>query len=101
MSLDKKLVALSKGPETIMLKDLVGRPPAPIVAARRVTTRYGKAAIVVDIRQDGVISSVFLPNNYCETLDDDELEALIRNNYNLTVAAKDGRSKQFNVIISK
>jgi hypothetical protein len=100
MSLDQKLVALSKGPETLMLKDLVGRPAAPIIAARRVSTRYGKPA-VLDIQGDGVVSSVFLPNKYADTLEDHEVEAIGREGYKITVTASEGTSKLPNVSIAK
>lgn len=91
MSLNAKLAALSKSPETVQLKDLVGRSEAPVVGARRVTTRFGKMAVVIDIQgDDGILTSVFLPNKYADALEDTDLETIARDGYKLHVTDSQG-----------
>lgn len=97
MSLDAKLSALSKSPETVTLKDLTGHPEALIVGARRVTTRFGRVAVVLDIQGEDIISSVFLPGRYGEVLEDADLEKLVQDKYKLKVV--DGETSIPNVIL--
>lgn len=92
MSLDAKLVALARPVETTQLKELVGRPASLITGARKVNTRYGKTAVVLDIKMDDLATtSVFLPSKYGE-LEDAELDQLTVEGYKLLITANDGSS---------
>lgn len=92
MSLNAKLAALSKSPETVHLRELVGRPDSLIVGARKVTTRFGRVAVVLDIQGEDIITSVFLPGKYSEALDDADLEMITQDGYKLRVTDSEGSS---------
>lgn len=87
MDLNSKLTTLAQAPETntIRLQDLVGLESVPIVGARRVTTRYGRRSIVLDITRGGTTSSVFLPPRFTEVLDDRDLQDIARDSYKILV----------------
>lgn len=99
MSLNAKLAALSKFSETVQLKDLIGHPEASIVGARRVATRFGKMAVVLDFQRDGAVTSVFLPNRYSDALEDSDLKTIGEDGYKLHVT--EGQGARPNVSIFK
>lgn len=100
MSLNARLAVLCKSPETVQLKDLVGQPPSLIVGARKVTTRFGRLATVLNIQRADIITSVFLPNKFTEALDDTDLETIVQEGYHLNVTSdKEGTSP--NAVITK
>lgn len=100
MSLDQRLAVLSKSPETVKLTDLIDQPPSTVVGARRVLTRFGKMAIVLNIQRDDIITSVFLPNKFTDALDDGDLENIVQEGYKITVTCEKGGSYP-NVLINK
>jgi hypothetical protein len=101
MSLDTKLQALARLPETVTLRDLLGRPPALIVGARRVTTRFGRPAVVLDIEGENLVSSVFLPGKYGDMLGDADLETLVTGGYVLQATGGEDGSMPTAVISKK
>lgn len=100
MDLSKKLENLSRPDETLKLQDLVGKPEALIISARRVTTRYGKPAVVLDIYNDNLGGSLFLPKKFVDTLDDNDLQLMVQNQYKIKVE-QNGQTSSPNVIIFK
>lgn len=92
MDISKKLENLSKPNETLQLKDLVGKPDALIIDARRVNTRYGRDAIVVDIISNIQRGSVFLPSRFTTALDDHDLRLLVEEKYRMKVEQDGGSS---------
>lgn len=97
MDLSKKLAALSKPNDTIQLADLVGREAALIVGARRVATRFGKLAVVLDIRTDDLNASVFLPGRFSENLDDSDLQLIVQAGFKLKVTQEGTSSPNVNI----
>ena len=97
-SLSARLGVRKRSPETIQPKDLVGQPPSLIVGARKVTTRYGRMATILNIQRGDIVTSIFLPNKYTESLDESDLQTIVQEGYELSVKLdKDGTTPLCNI----
>lgn len=84
-SLSARLAVLNSSPETVHPKDLAGQPPSLIVGAKKVTTRFGRMATILNIQREDIITSIFLPNKFTEALDESDLETIVQEGYYLKV----------------
>lgn len=87
MDLNQKLEVLSTPSQsTVTLKDLVNQGSLSITGSRRVLTRFGTNAVVLDIiTESAAMASVFLPHRFNDLLSDADLNQLVKDGYKIDV----------------